>query len=111
MKISNLRIEKREDQSYLTVDISTQFTPEYNKLWFSVPSQYEDWLTDDVYDAFLVAVLYPAMYYKEDIEISNERDALVKEINSLKVKLKSERQPQKKFLLHREIVELEKKLK
>lgn len=27
MKISNLRIEKRDDQSYLTVDISTQFTP------------------------------------------------------------------------------------
>ena len=69
MKISNLRIEKREDQSYLTVDISTQFTPGYNKLWFSVPSKYEDWLTDDVYDAFLVAALYPAMYYNEPIII------------------------------------------
>ena len=65
MKISNLRIERRDGHSYLTVDISTQFTlPQYNKLWFSVPSKYEDWLTDDVYDAFLVAVLYPAMYYK-----------------------------------------------
>ena len=73
MNISNLRIERRDGYSYLTVDISTQFTPtQYNKLWFSVPSQYEDWLTDDVYDAFLVAVLYPAMYYKEDIEISGD---------------------------------------
>ena len=72
MKISNLRIEKRDDQSYLTVDINAQFSPRHNKLWFSVPSQYEDWLTDDVYDAFLVAVLYPAMYYKEDIEITGD---------------------------------------
>ena len=73
MKISNLRIERRDGHSYLTVDISTQFTlPQYNKLWFSVPSKYEDWLTDDVYDAFLVAVLYPAMYYKEDIEITGD---------------------------------------
>lgn len=64
MKISNLRIEKKDGFSYLTVDINTKFTPPTsNKLWFSVPSEYEDWLTDDVYDAFLVAALYPAMYY------------------------------------------------
>lgn len=70
MRISNLRIERRDGHSYLTVDINTKFTPpQYNKLWFSVPSEYEDWLTDDVYDAFLVAALYPAMYYNEPIII------------------------------------------
>ena len=55
MKISNLRIEGRDGYSYLTVDIETRFTPPHcTKFWFSVTSSYEDWLTDDVYDAFLV---------------------------------------------------------
>lgn len=72
MKISNLRIERRDGHSYLTVDINTRFSPHYDKLWFSVPSEYEDWLTDDVYDAFLVAALYPAMYYNEPIIIEGK---------------------------------------
>lgn len=71
MKISNLRIERHEGFSYLTVDFEVKYT-KANKLWFSVPSEYEDWLTCDVYDAFLVAALYPAMYYNEDVEIDGE---------------------------------------
>ena len=68
MKISNLRIERHDGQSFLTVDVEAKYTSA-NKLWFSVPSEYESWLTDDVYDAFLVAALCPAMYYDEPIEI------------------------------------------
>lgn len=71
MKISNLRVERHNDFSYLTVDIDAKYT-ESNKLWFSVPTQYEDWLTSDVYDAFLVAAIYPAMFYNEPIEISGD---------------------------------------
>lgn len=71
MKISNLRIERRDGFSYLTVNMDVKYTTA-NKLWFSVPSEYEDWLTDDVYDAFLVAALYPAMYYNEPIIIEGK---------------------------------------
>lgn len=68
MKISNLRIERHDGQSFLTVDIEAKYTSA-NTLWFSVPSEYEGWLTDDVYDAFLVAAIYPSMFYNEPIEI------------------------------------------
>ena len=68
MKISNLRIERKGVFSYLTVDVECSFSKE-KVLWFSVLTDYEDTLTADVYDAFLVAALYPAMYYNESIEI------------------------------------------
>lgn len=68
MKISNIRIERDDKFSYLKVDVQADYTTN-NILWFSVPSEYEDWLTSDVYDAFLVAAIYPAMYYNEPIEI------------------------------------------
>lgn len=68
MKITNLRIENKNGYSYLTTDIDCSFS-QSKTLWFSVPEHYESWLTDDVYDAFLVAALYPSMYYNEPIEI------------------------------------------
>lgn len=69
MKISNLRIEDKNDgRSYLTVDIDCSFTDE-KTLWFSVEKSNRGMLTDDVYDAFLIAALYPAHYYNESIEI------------------------------------------
>ncbi|MEE1177890.1 MAG: hypothetical protein U0K71_12865, partial [Paludibacteraceae bacterium] len=68
MKISNLRIERDDVFSYLTVDVECEYTTN-NKLWFSVPKEFDDYLTDDVYDTFMVAALYPAMYYHENIEI------------------------------------------
>lgn len=73
MKIRNLRIERVDGYSRLTVDIDAKFTsPGVNSLWYSVPSEYEDWLTTDVYDAFLVAMLYPAMYYNEPIYVTGK---------------------------------------
>lgn len=68
MKISGLRIERLNGKSFLTADIECKFSRE-TKLWFSVSSEHEDMLTDDVYDAYLIAALYPAMYYNEPIEI------------------------------------------
>lgn len=68
MKITNLRKEIKNGECFLVSDLACSFTDQ-DCLWFSVPEQYADWLTDDVYDAFLVAALYPAMYYGEDIEI------------------------------------------
>ena len=68
MKLGNLRIEQKEGYSYLMCDMEAQFT-DVKEIWFSVPTVFEKYLTDDVYDAFLVASLYPAMYYKEDISI------------------------------------------
>jgi molecular chaperone GrpE (heat shock protein) len=47
---------------------------------------------------------------KEDIAISQEQEALQKEIAALKKRLSSERQPQKKFMLHKQLKELEKKI-
>lgn len=68
MKISNLRVERKEGFSYLIVDVKCQFTNN-NKLWISVPSEYEGWFSNDTYDSFLVAALYPSMFYNEPIEI------------------------------------------
>ena len=74
MKISNLHLEHAMPFEYgylqtrIICDIESNFT-DVKHLWFSVDEHYSDWLTDDVYDAFLVALLYPSMYYGEDIEI------------------------------------------
>lgn len=74
MKLSNLRLEHNvpfeygKNQARIICDMQAGFTDK-KELWFSVDEEYADLLTDDVYDAFMVALLYPAMYYHEDIEI------------------------------------------
>ena len=68
MKIYNLRIERKEGMSYLICDMEAKFT-DVKTVWYSVHQEYEDWLNTDVYDSFLIAALYPAMFYKEDIII------------------------------------------
>lgn len=71
MKLSNLRIERRDGMSFLTCNMEAKFT-DVKEIWFSVPTEYEKYLTDDVYDAFMVAALYPAMYYDENVEIDGD---------------------------------------
>lgn len=74
IKLSNLRLEHNipfaygKPQARIVCDLEAGFT-DVKQFWFSVDDEYGDWLTDDVYDAFLVAMLYPAMCYGEDIEI------------------------------------------
>lgn len=71
MKISNLRKDIKNGSAYLIADVEAAYTDK-KTIWFSVPEKFEDWLTDDVYDAFLVAFLYPAMYYNEVLEIEGK---------------------------------------
>jgi len=69
MKFYNLRTETTDTGwTRLVVDVEAKYTKN-TKLWVGVPSIYSDWLTTDVYDCFLVAALYPAMFYHEDVEI------------------------------------------
>lgn len=69
MKLSNIRLESiRDGYVRAVVDVDSIFYDE-KKLWFEVPEEYKDWLSSDVYDAFLIAVLYPCMKHKDDIEI------------------------------------------
>lgn len=76
MKLSNIRIERGvivrdrivKPQAMVICDMEAQFTT-VSQLWFSVDDENFSTLTDDVYDAFLIAAIYPAMYYGENIEI------------------------------------------
>ena len=66
MKLSNIRKEKVGDNIRLICDIECGFS-QSKSMWFSVQNEFSDWLTCDVYDAFLVACIYPAMFYNEPI--------------------------------------------
>lgn len=72
MKLSNIRIEAYKEENVekcrLICDVECGFSDE-TAVWFTVDKKYEDWLCADVYDAFLMAMLYPAMYHQEDIYI------------------------------------------
>lgn len=74
IRLSNLRLEHDvpfeygKSQSRIICDLEADFT-DVKSFWFSVDTEFGCWLTADVYDSFLVAMLYPAMYYGEDIDI------------------------------------------
>lgn len=70
IRVSNLRKERiaQTNECRIVCDIECSFS-NATQLWFSVPEMFGDWLTDDVYDAFMVAMLFPAMYYKQDLYI------------------------------------------
>lgn len=68
MILSNLRIEKNETWAKLICDVdSPNFTEK--TLYYKVPVKYHSYLSTNSYNAFLVGLLYPAMYHKEDITI------------------------------------------
>ena len=71
MKISNLRKVITDAHAILEADIECSFSKS-STILFKVPVQYSEWLTDDVYDALLVGMIWPAMCYGEDIEIDGE---------------------------------------
>ena len=64
----NVPFKYGKPQSRIVCDMEADFT-DVKQFWFSVDDEYGTWLTDDVFDAFLVTMIYPAMYYGEDIEI------------------------------------------
>lgn len=68
IELQNIRVEERGGQKALVCDIKSTLWEE-KTMWFSVPKQYGDMLTDSVYDPFLTAILFPAMDAGEDIAI------------------------------------------
>lgn len=74
IRLSNLRLERGvpfkygKAQARIICDMEANFT-DVKEFYFCVDDEYADWLASDVYDAFLVAMLYPAMCYGEEIEI------------------------------------------
>jgi len=82
MILSNIRIEKRNDYSFLICDLDSKNFSE-KTIWFSVPSEYSYMLTPNLYDPFLVALLFPAMDCGEEIIIKgNVSKKIYKNINS-----------------------------
>lgn len=71
MRISNLKLIKVNDTCKIIADVTCKFSKE-QQLWFSVKAENYDMLTTDVYDAFLVAALYPCMYYNEELIIDGK---------------------------------------
>lgn len=73
MRLYNLRLERDvnirgEKCTRVICDVEANFSP-IKELYFWVNTEFGNMLTHDVYDAFLVAMLYPAMHYEENIEI------------------------------------------
>ena len=68
MRISNLRLENRYSDVALVADVESK---KFGKttIWVSASKEYESWLCIDRYDGFLLALLYPAMAYGENIEV------------------------------------------
>ncbi len=73
IRVSNLRKESlsQTKECRIVCDIECTFS-KAEQLWVSVPAEYGDWLTEDVYDAFMIAMLYPAMFYKENLVIDGQ---------------------------------------
>lgn len=71
LNIRNLRIERVEGWSRLTVDIRSDFEREdaESTMWIAVEEKNEYMLTKDVYNAFLILPTYMAMYYHTDLNI------------------------------------------
>jgi len=69
--LSNIRLENENNDSFLKADfLSEKFGKD--EIWFSVKKEYSDYLLADNYNAFLVALIYPAMLLGEDIEIKGK---------------------------------------
>ena len=53
-------VEEGKEKCRLICNVECGFSDE-NAVWFTVDKKYKDWLCADVYDAFLMAMLCPAM--------------------------------------------------
>jgi hypothetical protein len=68
MNIYDIHAEKSNNEYKVIATLESAIFGK-DVIWFSVPNAYCDYLTVDRYDAFMVAMLYPAMKYREDIHI------------------------------------------
>jgi hypothetical protein len=70
MIINKPYIETREDQTYLISKIKDEVSNIEEDVFFAVPNEYGNYLCDEVADAFVVAMLLPALVSKQDIYIN-----------------------------------------
>lgn len=63
-------IQEKEGRSYLISHITDEKQGVDADIWYSTPSEYGQYLTDEVADAFLLCSLMPAICQKEDIRIN-----------------------------------------
>ena len=68
MLLKNLRIEQKERTAKLIADVHSSYFGKQT-IWAETDKQYAHALTVENYNAFLVGLLYPAMYVGEDIHI------------------------------------------
>lgn len=73
MKLSNIRIEdfveEGKEKSRLICDVTDCKFSKTKQIYYIVPREFSSWLADDVYDSFMVALLFPIMRYNEPLEI------------------------------------------
>lgn len=67
--ISNLRIEDKKELSYLLCDIQDDVKNKKTEVWFSVGSQYKEYLCTELADAFLLGLLPIAVKHNQDITV------------------------------------------
>jgi hypothetical protein len=68
IELSNIHTKIKDGWYKVIIDLKSQSFGN-DTIWFSVPMEFKDYLSIDRYDAFLITILYPAMYYGEDIKI------------------------------------------
>ena len=68
MLLENLRLENKENTVKLVADVDSTYFGKQT-IWAEIDKKYAPILTTENYNAFLVALLYPAMYVGEDIHV------------------------------------------
>ena len=69
MIINKPTIEQRGDFTYLISLILDEKNKEAHDIYFSVPNHFAEFLCHEVADAFVVAMLLPALFSGQDIKI------------------------------------------
>ena len=95
-----------------------RITKTYRSAWinnFSLTIQIEGLNMDAIYETLVRQVAGNKITkqsddLRTDVALSTEREMLLKELDSLKRQEASEKQPQKKFALHKQIMEIKKKI-
>ena len=67
--IDKPHIELKDDLTYVVSHVKDESQQIEQDIFYSVPNEYGQFLTDDVADAFVVGALLPAALYNEDIYV------------------------------------------
>ena len=109
---------KKHIESIGKTEKTFQITKTYRSAWIDhslLTLKIEGLDMDDIYEILVRQVAGEQITTQSndlssDVEKSTERATLLKQLESLKKREASEQQPQKKFVLHKQIVELNKKI-